>query len=137
MAGSRGYINPQMVNRELYSGDKADIYSLGVILYVLHTGQLPKDFLFRKENDNYLQNIPKEIMDKFSPELKNLLTRMTVYNGSDRPSIDEILNDKWFDEIRQLDKEAFNEVNNEFLLRRKKKKKIKNLIKKFKIIKNT
>ena len=101
-----------------YIGDKADIYSLGVILYVLHTGQLPKDFLFRKENDNYLQNIPKEIMDKFSPELKNLLTRMTVYNGSDRPSIDEILNDKWFDEIRQLDKEVFNEVKNEFLLRR-------------------
>ena len=55
-------------------------------------------------------------MDKFSPELKNLLTRMTVYNESDRPSIDEILNDKWFDEIRQLDKEAFNEVKNEFLL---------------------
>ena len=120
MAGTRPYMNPQMINGELYSGDKADIYSLGVILYVLHTGQLPKDFLFRKENDNYLQNIPKEIMDKFSPELKNLLTRMTVYNGSDRPSIDEILNDKWFDEIRQLDKEAFNEVKNEFLLRREK-----------------
>ena len=55
-------------------------------------------------------------MDKFSPELKNLLTRMTVYNENDRPSINEILNDKWFDEIRQLDKEAFNEVKNEFLL---------------------
>ena len=120
MAGSGGYINPQMVNRELYSGDKADIYSLGIILYILHTGQLPKAFLLRKQNNNFLQTIPKEIMDKFSPELKNLLTRMIIYNESDRPSIDEILNDKWFDEIRQLDKESFNEVNNEFLLRREK-----------------
>ena len=58
-------------------------------------------------------------MNKFSPELYNLLKRMLAYKEEDRANIDEILNDKWFDEIRQLYKELYNE----FLLRKKKIKK--------------
>ena len=44
---------------------------------------------------------------------------MLAYKEEDRANIDEILSDKWFDEIRQLYKELYNE----FLLRKKKIKK--------------
>ena len=71
------------------------------------------------KNEDFLNNNPSGMMNKFSPELYNLLKRMLAYKEEDRPSVDEILSDKWFDEIRQLDKELYNE----FLLRKEKIKK--------------
>ena len=121
MAGTNGFMSPQIRNGKLYSGDKTDIYCLGACLYYLVTGQSPNKI----KNEDFLNNNPSGIMNKFSPELYNLLIRMLAYKEEDRPSVDEILSDKWFDEIRQLYKELYNEFLLNFFIPKLRKKKIK------------
>jgi len=40
-AGTPGYAAPEICENKLYDGYKADIFSLGVILYNLYTGNRP------------------------------------------------------------------------------------------------
>ena len=53
--GAIGYISPQIINNQPYSGDKADIFSLGVILFYLVTGI--NGFGTSKNNDIYYKFI--------------------------------------------------------------------------------
>ena len=43
MCGTTQYMAPEIVNRDSYRGDKADIWSCGVVLFVLLAGFLPFD----------------------------------------------------------------------------------------------
>ena len=40
--------------------------------------------------------------EDLSKEFKNLYVRMIAYEPKERPSIQEVLNDPWFDEINVL-----------------------------------
>ena len=48
-----------------------------------------------------------------SKEFKNLFIRMVTHNPQQRPTIDEILNDAWMQEINNLNNEELNALENE------------------------
>ena len=130
--GTRYYRAPQGFLNVPYNGDKADIFSLGVILFILVTHLFP--FHSARNNDVYYQHIrngnenqywnilPNEIQTyNLSQEVKRLFLRMVAFNENDRPTLDQILADHWFDEIRNLDNQQLNQiennVRNEFIAR--------------------
>ena len=100
--GTMYYSPPQILKREPYNGEKADIFSLGVILFALAShifgfNQATKnDFLYRNiligKIDQYWESIFHEIGFNFSDELKNLYIRMVAPNENNRPNIAEIYN---------------------------------------------
>lgn len=96
MCGTPAYVAPEILAKKGYDGAKVDIWSCGVILFVLTAGYLPF-------NDTNLMNLYRKIYrgdfryPKFmSPELKTLLGRLLDTNPDTRISIQGILEDPWF-----------------------------------------
>ena len=83
-----------------YMDEKCDIWSLGVILYVLLCGYPP----FNGDTDvEIIQNVqrgkfvfPEEEWDIISSECKDLIKKMLTYEPSKRISAKEILLHPWF-----------------------------------------
>lgn len=94
--GSPNYAAPEVISGKLYAGPEVDVWSCGVILYVLLTGRLPFDddyipALFKKiQQGNY--NMPSYI----SSGAARLVRRMLQVNPVTRITIQEIRQDPWF-----------------------------------------
>jgi len=90
--GVMSYIAPETFSKKSYT-KAADIYSFGMIMYLIATGQLPFD---DKDHDQFLMlNICKGIRPKFPketvPELySDLMKKCWNNEPSNRPTIDEI-----------------------------------------------
>ena len=105
--GTNGYISPEIYLHKEYSF-KTDIWSLGIILYLLITqGILPFD---HEDMDNkvigkkviYLQQeYPDEYFGKCSKSLINLLDKMLEKNYEKRIDINDLLKDSWFNIIKK------------------------------------
>lgn len=94
--GTPAYVAPEVISRRGYDGAKADIWSCGVILYVLLTGQLPF-------NDSNIMQLYKKISkadykcpSSFPPEVRRLLKRILDPNPATRISIKRIMENPWF-----------------------------------------
>ena len=121
--GSLGYCAPEILNNSSYTGEKADIFSLGVMLFILCSGFPPfnqavsDDSLFKMiKSQNFIEfwSIWEEQVGlKFSKELKDLLNLTWCINSSKRPSIIEILNSEWM----KVENEDMKEYKKEFELR--------------------
>ena len=111
--GTKSYAAPEILRQEPYSGIKCDIFSLGVILFTLmiHKFGFAKasssdDFYYlikKKKFNQYWDEIGKKIgkekVNNISKEFKELYFKMVAYSPNDRPSIKEILNNKWLNNI--------------------------------------
>lgn len=96
LCGTPAYVAPEILAKKGYDGAKVDIWSCGVILYVLAAGFLPF-------SDTNLMNLYRKIYQGefrcprwMSPELRKLLSRLLDTNPASRITIDEIRNDPWF-----------------------------------------
>ncbi|CAJ1810787.1 unnamed protein product [Sphenostylis stenocarpa] len=94
--GTPAYVAPEVINRKGYDGMKADVWSCGVILYVLLAGHLPFHdsnlmVMYRKISKGEFK-FPKW----FEPDVRRLLIRMLNPNPKTRISIDKIMKSSWF-----------------------------------------
>lgn len=94
--GSPNYAAPEVISGKLYAGPEVDVWSCGVILYVMLCGRLPFDdefipALFKKISGG-VYSIPSYL----SPGAKHLLQRMLVVNPLNRITVQEIMEDPWF-----------------------------------------
>jgi len=116
-----------------YSGEKADIFSLGVVLFNLVIGSC--GFVTSTKYDPYYNLIIEGTYENYwnkilgainkenkqlSENFKNLYLEMVAYNPEKRPTIDGILNkSKWLNEINILNDENKKnldiEVKNELI----------------------
>ena len=116
--GTRAYNAPEIIKGEgkvPYDGMKADIYSLGITLIELVTGSYA--FLNKEENyilykyiidgnkNEFWSELLKESNGKYSSEFKDLCWKMIDLDPKKRPEIGDILKDKWFGEIRNMNAE--------------------------------
>ena len=127
---TESYTAPEVLANQPYNGIKADIFSLGQLLINLVTGQF--GFLSPSKTDRYYRLIIEQKLDHYWHEVqrnnivlsqvfKDLFIRMVDPNPDNRPSIDEILNSPWMQEINNLNQAQMNalenQVRNEFQLR--------------------
>jgi serine/threonine protein kinase len=124
--GTKYYAAPEILENKRYNGPKADIFSLGAILFVLMTKNFGfvearvnnlsanvKNLLYKliktKQYDRYW-----ELMDKYfniknlSPKFQNLYLKMVAYNPDERPTIEEIRKDEFLADIVNANEEYIN-----------------------------
>lgn len=124
--GTRGYKAPEVTKDNEYDGIKADIFSLGVLLLNIRTAK----FLFKETKEGKEKTVYDLVKDKdkqiwniiegnsiqgLSDEFKSLFLRMVSLNPKDRPSIDDILKDKWFNLSQEERIRVAEEVRQEFI----------------------
>lgn len=96
--GSPDYASPQILLRQPFSETKADVWSLGVILFIILVGQIPFD---RDERYQALQvgRHPivrwEELSVALHPDAVDLLSRMLDVDSNSRISMGEVVNHKW------------------------------------------
>ncbi|KAK1852348.1 hypothetical protein CCHR01_04982 [Colletotrichum chrysophilum] len=94
--GSPNYAAPEVIGGKLYAGPEVDVWSCGVILYVLLVGRLPFD-------DEHIPSLFAKIArGTYSiPQWMNagaatLIKKMLVVNPVQRATIEDIRQDPWF-----------------------------------------
>lgn len=120
--GTPNYVAPEVINNKGYDGAKADLWSCGVILFVLMAGFLP----FEESN---LVALYKKIFKAdftcpswFSSSAKKLIKRILDPNPSTRITIAEVIENDWFKkgykppvfEQANVSLDDVNEIFNEF-----------------------
>lgn len=107
--GSQGYVAPEILLKERYNKE-VDVWSMGVVLYVLLSGALPFASFNREEMDRQVinENVPfdEPCFDKCHPQLKDLILNMLEKDKEERPSIDKILQHGFFETLRKKEEDA-------------------------------
>jgi serine/threonine protein kinase len=126
--GTVAYAAPEILRKKPYIGSYVDIFSAGVILFVLVTGKLP--FSKATLSDPYYKYIILNDYETFwnsiilnigfvTEEFKNLVNCMLAYDPTQRPSISEIKSHLWlaqefpnYNTVKAEFEERKNIVNN-------------------------
>ena len=129
--GTRHYAAPEILEDKEYDGKKVDIFSLGVILFTLRLNKYgfntakiptipenaidPKDLLYKyiKEKNDIVYWKKIGNIEGLSEDFKTLYLKMVAYDPNERPTIEEIYNDEWMKEIRDLDDTEFQKCEEE------------------------
>ena len=124
--GTSYYCAPEILEGKSYDGTKADIFSIGAILFVLMTKNFGfveakvnnissnvRNSLYKliktKQHDKYWELLEKYFKIKdLSPSFKSLYLRMVAYNPEERPTIEQIKQDEFIAEIINDNQEKIN-----------------------------
>lgn len=105
ICGKRSYMSPEIIeNNAPYCGFRSDIWSMGVILFILLTGSAPVDIAspvdsrFRMISEGLLGAMLDQMQIRLSDEVTDLLMWMLQVIPSKRLSVAEILDHAWFKE---------------------------------------
>ncbi|KAL5758872.1 hypothetical protein ACOSP7_021483 [Xanthoceras sorbifolium] len=94
--GTPAYVAPEVINRKGYDGEKADIWSCGVVLFVLLAGYLPFHDSNLMEMYRKIGKAEFRCPNWFPPEVRRLLTKILDPNPNTRISISKIKESSWF-----------------------------------------
>ena len=116
--GTIYYVAPEVINKK-YNG-KCDIWSCGVIMYVLLTkkppfgGDMPDEIIDNIQKGSYDLNSPT--FDKISKSAIDLIQKLLNKDIEKRISAQEALNHPWFKE--QKSRELYNEILDQKILQK-------------------
>lgn len=103
--GTLTYMAPEIKEGKEYDGRKVDIFSSGVILFIIVLGIFP--FREAKPDEYFYSLIKKGDLktywkkvggENLSDEFKDLFIKMVNYNPEKRPTVGEIKNHSWFNQ---------------------------------------
>ena len=113
--GSSYYMAPEVLKRKY--DEKCDLWSIGVILYILLTGRPPFD---GNDDEEILKNVEIGVYDKSSypfPSLssyaKDLINKLLQYDAKKRISAEEALEHQWFKTAEFKKKDKVNTIPHE------------------------
>ena len=103
--GTLSYVAPEVLLQKPY-GKEVDLWSLGVIVYLLLSRVLPFDDEDDKEIARQtIQDEPDfsfDPWDKVSPAAIDLVKKLLAKNRTKRPSLEETLQHKWFSDFKEV-----------------------------------
>eukprot|EP00008_Paramoeba_atlantica_P004575 CAMPEP_0201488894 /NCGR_PEP_ID=MMETSP0151_2-20130828/20086_1 /ASSEMBLY_ACC=CAM_ASM_000257 /TAXON_ID=200890 /ORGANISM="Paramoeba atlantica, Strain 621/1 / CCAP 1560/9" /LENGTH=391 /DNA_ID=CAMNT_0047874295 /DNA_START=62 /DNA_END=1234 /DNA_ORIENTATION=- len=98
--GSPAYAAPELMQGIPYPGYSSDIWAMGVVLYILVTGEYP--FWSENRHKMYTQIVSHELDFRSFPHVsagcQNLLINMLAKDWRKRPSIEKIRKHSWYQE---------------------------------------
>ncbi|KAG6492687.1 CBL-interacting protein kinase 18-like [Zingiber officinale] len=94
--GTPAYVAPEVISRMGYDGANADIWSCGVILFVLMSGYYPFQDSNLMEMYKKIEKGEFKCPHWFSPSTRKLVAKILDPNPSTRISIAKIRETKWF-----------------------------------------
>ena len=136
--GTKQYIAPEVIKGKRcgYDGEKADIFSIGVLLFSIITSKIPfpiakiiKEgdkiqqlyrFIKEKNENNFWETLKEKHIEGFSPEFKDLFIKMVAFDPNERPSIKEILNHDWMKEVTILNENEYKNYEEDLIIELKK-----------------
>jgi len=115
--GTMTYMAPEIKEGKQYDGTQVDIFSLGVILFIMAVGIFP---FMEARNSDYFYNLlltgqteiywQKVQGTHLSSEFKDLMEKMFAHDANRRPTIDEIKDHPWMNSADAL---PFEQVRRE------------------------
>lgn len=109
VCGTPNYVAPEVLKEKGYKGAEADVWSCGVILFVMLAGYLP----FDDPNINVLfQKIDKgeyRMCKTFSEPVKDLVSKLLITDPAKRPTLDWVIKHPWF--TKNWDRSVFDTFN--------------------------
>ena len=117
--GTMTYMAPEIKEGKQYKGTNVDMFSIGVILFIIVQGIFPfkearkeeyfYNLILQGQTDTYFQKVNGSGL---SADFKDLILQLFSYNGDSRPQVDAIRNHPW------MQSSTFNyEATREQLLR--------------------
>ena len=94
--GTPAYVAPEVLGRKGYDGAKADIWSSGIILFVLAAGYLPFQEVNLIEMYRKISKAEFKCPRYFSAELRDLLRKILDPDHSTRITISRIKRSAWY-----------------------------------------
>jgi calcium-dependent protein kinase len=111
--GSSYYMAPEVIKRKY--DEKCDIWSCGVILYILLTGKPPFDGV---DDDEIIESVKEGEYDTetfpyntLSNEAKDLIDRLLTYDPNERITVEEALEHPWFKTAEFKKKNEVNKIH--------------------------
>ena len=113
--GSSYYMAPEILIRNY--DEKCDLWSIGVILYILLTGRPPFD---GNDDEEILENVKKGVYDKWaypypilSNQAKDLISKLLQYDPKKRLNAEQALDHPWFKSAEFKKKDKVNTISPE------------------------
>ena len=111
------YMAPEVLKKGVGYDTKADIWSAGVILYILLSGEFPYMAGSTEELDDMYNNNPgghkkRSAFKEMSVQAQQCINEMLTINPRDRPPAKEIIQHKWFKRAGKIKikKKRYNKV---------------------------
>ncbi|CAF0736985.1 unnamed protein product [Brachionus calyciflorus] len=109
--GSLAYSAPEILLGDSYHAPPVDIWSLGVILYMLVTGRAPFQEASDSETLTMILDCKYYLPDYLSTECTDLISRMIVRDPIKRMSLDEIKRHDWLARLDVENEDSDNEID--------------------------
>lgn len=93
--GSLYFAAPELLNARVYTGPEVDVWSFGVVLYVLVCGKVPFDDQSMPVLHARIKRGLVDYPNWLSTDCKHILSRMIDVNPHTRASLDEIMSHPW------------------------------------------
>jgi serine/threonine protein kinase len=100
--GTMTYMAPEIKEGKTYDGKQIDMFSTGVILFIIVQGIFP--FKEAKKDEYFYNLILTGKLDQYwakvggqnlSPEFKDLILKMFSFDGSKRPTVEQLKTHPW------------------------------------------
>lgn len=93
--GSLYFAAPELLQAKQYTGPEVDVWSFGIVLYVLVCGKVPFDDQSMPQLHAKIKKGHVEYPPWLTPECRNLISRMLNTDPSQRATLAEIMTHPW------------------------------------------
>ncbi|KAL7747270.1 hypothetical protein RI367_007324 [Sorochytrium milnesiophthora] len=93
--GTPNYAAVELITFKPYIGAKADIWAIGVILFIMCSGRPPFQGSSIPSLYNKIMNVQYTCPDYFSQDLRNLLAKILVKDPAQRATMEQLFADPW------------------------------------------
>ncbi|EHY56191.1 Serine/threonine-protein kinase [Exophiala dermatitidis] len=93
--GSLYFAAPELLQARQYTGPEVDVWSFGIVLYVLVCGKVPFDDQSMPQLHAKIKRGVVDYPQWLTAECKSIISRMLVVDPRERASLQEIMNHTW------------------------------------------